>query len=120
MKKLTIAIGTIESLAIFLYGLSIVIRGTVDHSTVGSPLAQFIIYSILAISLTLCSLGIAKQQNWARTPYFLLQIFTAIAGYTLFSGTIMIYKVFGIVVGIAGVSGFVALFRTPQQQLASD
>jgi hypothetical protein len=37
VKKLALAIGAIESVAIFLYGLSIVIRGTVDHSTVGSP-----------------------------------------------------------------------------------
>ena len=120
MKKLTIAIGTIESLAIFLYGLSIVIRGTADHSTVGAPLAQFIIYSILATSLGLCTRGISKQQNWARTPYFLLQIFTVIAGYTLFSGTFMIYKVIGIFVALAGLTGFVALIRTPQDHLASD
>ena len=107
-------IGAVESTAIFLYGLSIVIRGTVESSSVGSPLVQFIIYSILAGSLAACTRGISKQQNWARTPFFLLQLFIGIAGYTLFSGTLVIYKVIGVVVTIVSVVGFVALLKTPQ------
>ncbi|NBO25321.1 MAG: hypothetical protein EBU96_00720 [Actinobacteria bacterium] len=114
MKKLALAIGVSESVVIFSYGLSIVIRGTVDHSSVGSPLVQFIIYTILAASLAACTRGISKQQNWARTPYFLLQIFIGISGYTLFSGTFLVYKVAGVIVLVTGVTGFVALFRTPQ------
>jgi hypothetical protein len=120
VKKLTLVIGTVESLAIFLYGLSIVIRGTVEHSSVGSPLVQFIIYSILAGSLAACTRGISKNQNWARTPYLLLQLFIGIAGYTLVSGTIMIYKVAGVVVAIFGIAGFVALVRTPQTESVID
>ena len=114
MKKLALVIGASESVVIFLYGLSIVIRGTVDHSSVGSPLVQFIIYSILAAALAACTRGISNQQNWARTPYFLLQIFIGIAGYTLFSGTPLIYRIAGVIVLATGVTGFVALFRTPQ------
>lgn len=114
MKKLVLAIGAVESLAIFIYGLSIVIRGTVEHSSVGSPLVQFIIYSILAGSLAACTRGISKNQNWARTPFLLLQLFIGIAGYTLFSGTILIYKIAGIVVAVVGMAGFAALVRTPQ------
>lgn len=114
MKKLTIAIGAIESAVIFLYGLSIVIRGTVDHSSVGSPLVQFIIYSTLAASLAACTRGISKNQNWARTPYLLLQLFIGIAGYTLFSGTILVYKITGVIVTAFGVAGFISLIRTPQ------
>ncbi len=114
MKKLAIAIGAIESAVIFLYGLSIVIRGTVEHSSAGSPLAQFIIYSAFAASLAACTRGISKQQNWARTPFYLFQLFIGIAGYTLFSGTLIIYKVLGVIVTAFGVVGFVALIRTPQ------
>jgi len=33
----------------------------------------------------------------------------------LFSGTLMIYKVLGVIVTAFGVAGFVALLRTPQQ-----
>jgi hypothetical protein len=120
VKKLALVIGASESAVIFLYGLSIVIRGTVDHSSVGSPLVQFIIYTILAASLTACTRGISKQQNWARTPYFLLQIFIGIAGYTLFSGTPLVYKGAGVIVLAAGVTGFVALFRTPQGKSTSN
>jgi hypothetical protein len=114
VKKLAIAIGAIESAVIFLYGLSIVIRGTVEHSSAGSPLAQFIIYSAFAASLAACTRGISKQQNWARTPFFLLQLFIGIAGYTLFSGTLLLYKIIGVVVASTGAVGFVALIRTPQ------
>jgi len=120
VKKLALVIGAIESAAIFLYGLSIVIRGTVEHSSVGSPLVQFIIYSMLAGSLVACTRGILKQQNWARTPYLLLQLFIGIAGYTLFSGTLMVYKVVGIVVTGFGIFGFVALVRTPQTPSVAD
>ena len=115
MRKLTIAIGAIESGAIFLYGLVIVIRGTLDKSTLGSPLVQFIIYTVFALSLAACTRGISKQQNWARTPFYLLQLFTVIAGYTLIYGTLMVYKVVGVIVGAVGVAGFVALLRTPQE-----
>jgi len=115
VKKLALVIGAIESVTIFLYGLSIVIKGTADHSTVGSPLAQFIIYSILAASLALCTRGISRQQSWARTPYFLGQIFIGIAGQLLFSGTFMIYKVIGVIVAVTGITGFVSLLRTPQE-----
>lgn len=115
MKKFTVAIGAIESVVIFLYGLSIVIRGTVDHSSVGSPLVQFIIYSVFALALAACTRGVFKHQNWARTPYFLLQMFIGITGYTLFSGTLMVYKIAGVIVAAFGVAGFVALIRTPQE-----
>jgi hypothetical protein len=114
VKKLAIAIGAIESAVIFLYGLSIVIRGTVEHSSVGSPLVQFIIYSVFAVSLAACTRGVFKNQNWARTPYFLLQLFIGIAGYTLFSGTLLLYKIIGVAVASTGAVGFVALIRTPQ------
>ena len=120
MKKLALVIGAIESAAIFVYGLSIVISGTVEHSSVGSPLAQFIIYSILAALLALCTRGISRQQSWARTPYLLGQIFVGIAGQLLFSGTFMIYKIIGVIVAVTGITGFVSLLRTRQEQLVSD
>ena len=114
MKKFVLALGYIESLVVFGYGLSIVVRGTIDQSTDGSPLAQFVIYSIFAAALLGCTWGISKNQNWARTPFLLLQIFFVIAGYTLIIGTFMIYKVVGVVVAAMGVVGFFALVRTPQ------
>ena len=115
MKKTTLVIGAIESGAIFLYGLVIVIRGTLEESTAGSPLVQFIIYTVFALSLAACTRGISKEQNWARTPFYLLQLFIVIAGYTLLYGTLMVYKVFGVIVGAVGIAGFVALRRTPQE-----
>ncbi len=114
MKKFVIAIGAIEFVAVFSYGLSIVVRGTIDQSTAGSPLAQFVIYSMFATAVAGCTWGISKHQNWARTPFFVLQIFFVITGYTLLNGTLMIYKVAGVIVAVFGVAGFVGLIRTPQ------
>jgi hypothetical protein len=116
VKKTTLTIGAIESGVIFLYGLVIVIRGTLEKSTVGSPLVQFIIYTIFALSLAACTRGISKHQNWARTPFYLLQLFIVIAGYTLINGTLLVYKVVGVIVAAVGVAGFVALLRTPQEE----
>ncbi|CAB5049064.1 unannotated protein [freshwater metagenome] len=115
MRKTVLAVGVIETLVIFGYGLSIVIRGTYEHSQVGSPLVQFIIYTIFAALLAATTLGISKGQNWARTPYYLLQCFVAIAGYTLISGTILVYQIVGLVTTAIGVVGFIALVRSPEK-----
>ncbi|CAB4329578.1 unannotated protein [freshwater metagenome] len=115
MRKTVLAVGVIETLVVFGYGLSIVIRGTYEHSQVGSPLVQFIIYTIFASSLAATTVGISKGQNWARTPFYLLQCFVAIAGYTLVSGTILIYQIVGLVTTAIGVVGFIALLRSPDK-----
>lgn len=115
MRKTVLAVGAIETFVIFSYGLSIVIRGTYEHSQVGSPLVQFIIYTIFAASLAATTLGISKGQNWARTPFYLLQCFVVIAGYTLISGTILIYQIVGFVTTAIGVVGFIALLRSPDK-----
>jgi hypothetical protein len=75
---------------------------------------------MLAGSLAACTRGISKQQNWARTPYLLLQLFIGIAGYTLFSGTLLVYKIVGVVVAAVSVVGFAALVRTPQAKSVTD
>lgn len=114
MKKFVIVLGAIESLVVFAFGLSIAVRGTIEQSTAGSPLAQFVIYSMFAAALLGCTWGISKNQNWARTPFFVLQLFFVIAGYTLIIGTLVIYKVVGAIIAAMGAVGFFALIRTPQ------
>lgn len=106
-------LGAIQAIGIFSYGLTIVISGTLGHSTVGSPLVQFLIYAFFALSLAATTWGISKHQDWARTPFYILQVFIIISGYTLVSGTETVYKVIGLVVGALGVAGFITLIRTP-------
>ena len=113
MRKTVLAIGALETFAIFGYGLSIVVRGTFEHSQVGSPLVQFVIYTLFAASLAATCMGISKMQSWARTPFYLLQCFVGIAGYTLVSGTILVYQAVGVVVIAVAAAGFVSLLRTP-------
>lgn len=105
-------LGAIQAIGIFSYGLTIVISGTLGHSTVGSPLVQFLIYAFFALSLAATTWGISKHQDWARTPFYILQVFIIISGYTLVSGTETVYKVIGLVVGALGVAGFITLIRT--------
>ena len=113
MRKVVVYLGLIEALAVFSYGLSILINGTIDHSTVGSPLVQFVIYSLFAAALVAITRGLNLFQNWARTPFFLIQIFVMIAGYTLISGDGSTVKIVGVLVGALGVIGFIALLRSP-------
>lgn len=113
MRKVVLVCGVIEALSIFSYGLSIVINGTRVHSTVGSPLAQFIIYTIFALGISGLVKGLSGHHNWARTPFYMIQIFVVIAGYTLISGDGVNVKVLGIFVGILGVVGFLSLLRSP-------
>ena len=116
MRKSVLTIGAIQSSAIFLYGLSIVVSGTLGNSEAGSPLVQFLIYGFFALSLAATTWGISKNQDWGRTPFYILQVFIIISGYTLISGTETGYKVSGVIVGAFGVAGFIALFRTPGQR----
>ena len=113
MRKTVLAIGALETFAIFSFGLSIVIRGTFEHSKLGFPLAQFVIYTLFAASLAATCVGISKMQSWARTPFYLLQCFVGQAGYLMVSGTILVYQLVGVVVIVVAVAGFVSLLRTP-------
>jgi hypothetical protein len=47
-------------------------------------------------------------------------MFVVVAGYTLFNGTLMVYKVIGVIVTAVGVAGFVALLRTPQEDTSTN
>jgi hypothetical protein len=113
MRKIVIICGLIEAVSIFSYGLSILINGTLVHSTVGSPLVQFIIYTIFALAIAGLVKGLSGHHNWARTPFYMIQIFTVIAGYTLISGDGISVKVIGVLVGALGITGFISLVRSP-------
>ena len=106
-------LGAIQSGATFIYGLSIVVSGTIGKSEAGSPLVQFLIYTLFALSIAATTWGISNNQEWARTPFYILQVFIVITGYTLISGTESIYKIVGVIVWAAGIAGFIALLRTP-------
>ena len=116
MRKPVLVLGVIQASAIFSYGLAIVISGTLGHSEAGSPLVQFLIYTFFALSLVAMTRGIAKNQDWARTPFYILQAFIFISGYTLISGTEVVYKATGVVVCAFAIAGFIALLRTPVQR----
>ena len=113
MRKVVIGCGLVEAIAILIYGISILVKGTIDHSKVGSPFVQFVIYSMFSLAIFAIVNGLNRARNWARTPFYMIQIFTVIAGYTLVSGDGITVKVVGALVTILGATGFVALIRSP-------
>ena len=108
MRKIAVFLGCIEALALLVFAASIVVNAKRDHSTVGSPAVQAIIFSLLALALVGVSFAHHKGQTWSRTPYLLLQIFAGIIAYTLLSGTGIDAKVVGAVIGLVGIVAFVA------------
>lgn len=113
MRKISYAIAVAESLALAFYAVSLIVTAIRVNSTVGSPIIETIIYLIFATLIYLVGRGLNKNQNWARTPYLLMQVFIGIVAYTLFVSTDLTYKSSGVVLGLVALVGLVALFKTP-------
>lgn len=111
MRKLSFTIATLESVALGVYAVSILITANQAKSKVGSPIIETIIYLVFAILIFLCARGTWNGKDWAKTPTLLIQAFMLIVAYTLFSGTAAIYKAIGILVAVVAVVGFVATLK---------
>ncbi len=112
MRKIAVALGFIEAISLIVFAVSIVINAHRDHSTVGSPSVQAIIFTVFALGLIALSFAHHKGQTWSRTPYLLLQIFAGIIAYTLLSGTGWNAKFVGALVGVIGITAFVAAVKS--------
>ena len=113
MRRLCYRIGLAQSLVLAVYAISLVIAASRVESTLGSPIVETIIYLIFALAIYLTSRGFNRAQNWARTPYLVIQMFGIIVAYTLLSGDDLGYRVAGLVVGISAVFGIYGLVKTP-------
>ena len=115
MRKLSYVVALLESLSLFFYSISILIKATQVNSKVGSPIVETIIYLIFAVLIYICGRGVNQAKEWARTPYLLGQVFGVIVAYTLFSGTGATYKVVGLVIAGVSVTGIVSLLKTKSE-----
>ena len=112
MRKLSFTVAALESLALGIYAISILVTANQANSEVGSPVIETIIYLIFAILILLCARGIWHEKAWAKTPTLLIQIFMLIVAYTLFAGSGMAYKLVGILLALVAITGLVATLKT--------
>jgi hypothetical protein len=113
MRKVASRIALIESLALAIYALSLLISASINGTTVGSPIVETFIYLIFSTLIFFVARGFIRAQSWSRTPYLLAQIFIGIVAYTLISGTETGYKLAGILIGVTALTGLAAMFKTP-------
>ncbi len=113
MKRLAVLIGWIEAIALVLNAISIVISGSRATEKLGSPIIEAIIYITFAAGILAIARGVDGGRIWARTPYFLVQVFAGIIAYTLFSGDGTPVKVVGSAIGVLAILGVVGLSKSP-------
>lgn len=113
MKRIAVLVGWVEAAALVINAISIVISGSRATEKLGSPVIEAIIFVMFAAGIIALTRGVAGGRIWARTPYFLLQVFTGIIAYTVFSGDGSAVKIAGSAIGVLALLGVVALSRTP-------
>lgn len=116
MKRIAVLVGFIEAAALVVNAISVVISGARATEKLGSPVIEAIIYVIFAAGIIALTRGVASGRIWARTPYFLVQVFVGIIAYTLFVGDGSTVKTTGVLVGFLAALGIVALARTPIEE----
>lgn len=111
MRKSSFIVGAIEAISLVIFAASIVINANKDHSTVGSPTVQAIIYILFAAGIALVSIGQLRGKSWSRTPYILFQLFGFIVAYTLASGTGAQAKEVGAAIAVLSMTGVYSAWR---------
>lgn len=111
MRKSSFVVGLAEAFSLVLFAGSIIVNAKRDHSTVGSPTVQAIIYLIFAFLIVVFSYGKLRGKMWARTPYILFQIFGFVIAYTLASGTGTEAKLAGAYVAVLAFAGVYSAWR---------
>ena len=111
MRKSSVIVGLVESVSLVIFAIAILVNAHRDHSTVGSPLAQSVIYVIFAAGIGLVTYGLAHAKSWARTPYILFQLFAFIVAYTLVSGTGTEVKASAALISVLAMAGVYSAWR---------
>lgn len=111
MRKNSFVVGLIEAVALILFAGSIVINAIKDHSTVGSPIVQAIIYVLFSAGIAFVSFGQLRNKSWSRTPYILFQLFAFIVAYTLASGTGAQAKEAAAAIAVLAMAGVYSAWR---------
>lgn len=108
-----ILIGTLEIVALLAYTVGIAVSAANHPDTPSSPIAEVIIYLLFAAGMAAVVRGLARAQQWARTPFGVIQMFGLIVAWTVFSGDGVWVKVAGAALGLLSAGGLLSLFRSP-------
>lgn len=111
MRQRSFIVGIIEALGLVAFAGSIVFNANRDHSTVGSPTVQAIIYVLFGVGIALISMAQLRGKSWPRTPYLLIQLFAFIVAYTLASGTGVEARMVGATIAVLAMTGFYTAWR---------
>lgn len=111
MRKSSVIVGLIESAALVIFAIAIMVNAQRDHSTVGSPIVQSIIYVIFAAGIGLVTYGLSRAKPWARTPFIVFQLFAFIVAYTLAVGSSVEAKSSAAVIAVLAMVGLYAVWR---------
>lgn len=115
MRRVSYLIGLSQSIVLAIYAISLVIAASQVESTLGSPIAEAVIYLMFAALIYLVSRGFYQAKNWARTPYLVTQMFGVIIAYTLLAGDQLPYRLAGLIIGLSSAAGIIALAKTPME-----
>lgn len=113
MHKIATISGYAQAGALAIYAIWLAISGVRNHTTLGQPVILGAIFIILSVFMYLVARGVHAGQGWSRTPFFMIQIFAIIAGYTFIKGTDVSYKTTGVILVLDAVVAYVCLVRTP-------
>lgn len=111
MRKSSVIVGLIESATLVIFAIAIMVNAQRDHSTVGSPIVQSIIYVIFAAGIGLVTYGLSGARAWARTPFIVVQLFAFIIAYTLAVGSSIEAKSSAAVIAVLAMIGVYAAWR---------
>lgn len=111
VRKSSFLVGIIEAVALAFFAIAILVNAQKDHSTVGSPVVQTVIYIIFAASIALVTVELSRDKAWARTPYIVFQLFAFIVAYTLAVGSSIEAKGSGAAIAVLAMVGVYSAWR---------
>ncbi len=115
MQKIAVACGLIESLALSVFGIFIMVTQSQETGVRGSsphPLILLTVYAIFAIGVLAVTYGLANRKNWAKTPFGLIQVFALLVfAYLPLSGSGTMARLAGIGVGLVSILALFSLLR---------
>ena len=115
MRKLAVGCGYLESLALVVFGISVLLKESTQTGVRGSgphPAILFVMYLIFAFGLTAVTNGIARRSSWAKTPFGLIQVFALLVfAYLPLSGTGTLARLSGGAVAFVAGAALVSLWK---------
>jgi hypothetical protein len=104
------ALAVLEAVAVLAYTIGILVSGAQNPTSVAAPFVEVVIYLLFVLGIVLVARGLWQRRRWARTPFFVVQLFGLVIAYTLLSGDGNDIHVLGWIVGLVSVVGVVAVF----------